>query len=165
MTTAAVQVNRPAPLVLEMFIPGRAAPQGSKRHVGGGILVESSKAVGPWRTLVSWHVAQTFTDAPLDGPLAVEIDFVMPRPVATPKRRTPPAIKKPDVDKLARAVLDALTRIVWRDDSQIVDMHVTKRLAELDEQPGARIRIARAPEPVTAPDLRMSRPVTGSGRP
>lgn len=129
--------------VVDTFVAGRAAPQGSKRHVGGGVLVESSKAVGPWRTLVAWHVAQVFTDPPLDGPIAVEVDFVMPRPAATPKRRTPPATKKPDVDKLARAILDALTGVVWRDDSQIVDMHVTKRLAGLDEQPGAHIRIGR----------------------
>jgi len=130
-------------LALALTVYGIPGPQGSKRHVGGGVLVESSKAVGPWRTNVAWWAAQKFTGAPLDGPIVVEIDFVMPRPAATPKRRTPPAVKKPDVDKLARAVLDALTSVVWRDDSQIVDMHVRKRLAELDEQPGAHIRIAQ----------------------
>lgn len=126
---------------LDMFVPGRAAPQGSHRHVGGGRLVESSKAVGPWRTIVAWHAAQAWTDAPLHGPIAVIYEFVMPRPSGTPKRSTPPATKRPDIEKLARAVSDALSGIVWRDDSQVVDMRLLKRLAELDEQPGMRVQV------------------------
>lgn len=129
---------------VDLFVPGRPAPQGSKRHVGNGIMVESSKAVAPWRTTVAWHAAQEFTGSVLDGPLAVEIEFVMPRPASCPKRSTPAAIKRPDVDKLARAVLDALSSVVWRDDSLIVDLHPTKRLAEIGETPGARIRIREA---------------------
>lgn len=125
---------------LEVFIPGKPAAQGSKRHVGGGRLVEQSKAVAPWRTLVAWHVAQEWTAAPLDGPIDLEVEFVMPRPSATPKRRTPPAIRRPDVDKLLRALLDAVTGVLWRDDSQVVQVFMTKRIAELGEQPGCRIR-------------------------
>jgi len=126
---------------LDVFVPGRPAPQGSKRHVGHGILVESSKAVGPWRTMVAWTVSQVWRDAPLAGPVSIELEFVMPRPVGTPKRRTPPAIKKPDSDKLIRAVFDALTKVVWTDDSVITDIRARKRLAELNEQPGCWIRV------------------------
>ncbi len=72
------------------------------------------------------------------------IEFVMRRPAVTPKRSTPPATKRPDLDKLTRAVLDALSGIVWRDDSLIVDLHPSKRLAEIGEQAGARIRVAVA---------------------
>lgn len=134
--------------LLEMFVPGRPAPQGSHRHVGNGIMVESSKAVGPWRTVVAWHAAQAWTATPLDGAVAVVYEFVMPRPSGTPKRSTPPAIKRPDIEKLARAVSDALSGIVWRDDSQVVDMRLIKRLAELDEQPGMRVQV-RAVEVAT----------------
>ena len=126
---------------LEVFVPGQAAPQGSKRHVGHGVLVESSKLVKPWRTQVAWTVAQVWRDAPLQGPVRVELTFVMPRPAATPKRRTPPAVKKPDVDKLIRAILDALTKVVWRDDSVITELRAIKRLAELTEQPGCLIQV------------------------
>lgn len=136
--------------LLDTFVTGRPAPQGSKRHVGHGILVESSKAVGPWRTLVAWHVAQAWNQPPLDGPVQLHLEFVMPRPSGTPKRSTPAAIKRPDWDKLSRAVCDALTTAgVYRDDSQTVESHVTKRIAELDEQAGCRIQIrpADASEP------------------
>jgi len=133
---------------ISFFVAGRPAPQGSKRHVGRGILVESSKACAPWRTTVAWHAAQVCEGPPLDGALSVHLVFVMPRPAGAPKRSTPPAVKRPDVDKLARAVLDALSGVVWRDDSQITHLNARKRLAELDEQPGVRIRIA--------PDLQES---------
>lgn len=130
--------------LLDVFVPGRAAAQGSKRHVGGGRLVEQSKAVAPWRTTVAWHAAQVF-DGPLaDGPIAVAIEFVMPRPASCPKRSTPPAVKRPDCDKLCRAIFDALSGVIWRDDSLVIDMHATKRLAEIGETPGARIRVMAA---------------------
>ena len=126
---------------LELFVPGRPAPQGSKRHVGGGVMVESSKAVAPWRTTVAWHAAQTYRGAPLDGAVWAGLTFVMPRPAATPKRSTPQAVKRPDLDKLTRAVFDALSGVVWRDDSQVIQVVASKRLAELDEQPGVHIRV------------------------
>jgi Holliday junction resolvase RusA-like endonuclease len=130
--------------LFELMVPGRPAPQGSKRHVGNGIMVESSKAVGAWRELVAYSVAQSWPTGPLDGPIRVRLSFVMPRPVGTPKRRTPPAIRRPDVDKLSRAVGDALSGVCWRDDSQVVDLHATKRLAERDEIPGVLIQIGVA---------------------
>jgi len=39
---------------VEFTVLGVPAPQGSKRHVGRGVLVESSKALGPWRDAVAW---------------------------------------------------------------------------------------------------------------
>jgi crossover junction endodeoxyribonuclease RusA len=124
-----------------LFVPGKPAPQGSKRHVGNGILVESSKAVAPWRTLVAWSAAQQWKWPPALSAVAIELEFVMPRPAGTPKKSTPPAIKRPDLDKLERAVFDALTDVCWKDDSQVVEAHATKRLAEIGELPGVHISI------------------------
>lgn len=146
MTTAEKIVLYPesgvAPTGLKFFVAGRPAPQGSKRHVGNGIMVESSKAVAPWRTTVAWHASQHHIGAPFDGPLVVRLEFVMPRPTSLPKKKaTPRHTKRPDIDKLARAMNDAMSGVVWRDDSQIVDQHVSKRYAELDEQPGVLVRV------------------------
>ncbi len=127
---------------VSVFVPGRPAPQGSKRHVGNGVMVESSKALAPWRTTVAWHLAQAHRAAPLDGALFVVLEFVMPRPAACPKRSTPPAVKRPDLDKLIRGCLDAGSAVVWRDDAQIVRLDAKKRIAQLVEQPGAWIRVA-----------------------
>jgi crossover junction endodeoxyribonuclease RusA len=137
---------------LSAFVPGRPAPQGSKTYLGRrggrGVLVESSKAVKPWRA----DVRETFTrDGMPTGafasavPLVVMIVFVMPRPAATPKTRaTPPAVKRPDLDKLGRAVLDALTSAgVFADDSQVVTLLTHKRIAELGEATGAWITVSK----------------------
>ncbi|GAB3211304.1 RusA family crossover junction endodeoxyribonuclease [Nocardia tengchongensis] len=123
-----------------LFVPGDAAPQGSKRHVGGGRMVESSKSVGPWRERIAL-AAHGHGWTPGTGPVAVYLLFVRPRPLSTPKSRRPPATKKPDLDKLSRAVLDALTGIAYADDAQVVDLHARKRLAALGETPGVRITV------------------------
>ncbi|WP_280201288.1 RusA family crossover junction endodeoxyribonuclease [Nocardia cyriacigeorgica] len=129
------------PLGSPLFIPGTPAPQGSKKHVGRGILVESSQAVGPWRERVALAVHQQGWQ-PLDGPVAVDLTFVMPRPKSTPKRWTPAAVKRPDIDKLARAILDAITGQAFADDSQVVELNLTKRLADPGCQPGVWITVA-----------------------
>jgi Holliday junction resolvase RusA-like endonuclease len=35
-------------------------------------------------------------------------------------------IKKPDIDNLAKSILDGMNGVIWKDDSQIVSLHVTK---------------------------------------
>ena len=123
-------------------VSGRPAPQGSKRHVGNGRMVEMSKAVGPWREAVR---AETQTEMwtqgrggnPLEGPVAVRLRFWLTRPashygtgrnqaVVKPSAPRRPA-GRPDVDKLARAVLDGLTMGgAFADDSQVVDLQASK---------------------------------------
>ncbi len=70
--------------------------------------------------------------APLDGPLEVEVEIRMPVPISKPKRWRDAALagtirptKKPDADNFAK-MLDAANMIVWVDDSQIVELKVTK---------------------------------------
>ena len=139
--------------VLTTFVAGQPAPQGSKRGFatkGGRVaMVESSKHVKPWRESIRAALVDDAgrPRAVFDGPVCVELRFIMRRPVSTPKRRrTPPAVKKPDLDKLARAVLDAVSSAgVWRDDSFVTQLSAMKRIAELDETPGVEIAIRDAP--------------------
>lgn len=129
--------------VVELFVPGKPAPQGSKRHIGRGILIESSKDLGPWRERVALAAHGAMCGRPLiTGPVSVLLIFVLPRPKSAPKRTTPPASKRPDLDKLARAILDAITNVVICDDAQVTNLHAFKRIAEIDETPGARISMA-----------------------
>ncbi len=124
-----------------LFVPGTAAPQGSKRHVGNGRMIESCAAVGPWRERVALAAhGHGFTVR--TGAVAVTLEFVQPRPVATPKKCTPPAIKRPDLDKLTRAVLDALTGIAFADDAQVTHICARKRLAAIGETPGVKISVS-----------------------
>lgn len=72
-------------------------------------------------------------------PIELSIVFVMPRPSNQYWKTKPtpsyPHTKKPDADNLAKAVKDALTGVIWRDDSQVCDMRVVKRVASGDELP------------------------------
>jgi len=123
-------------------VSGRPAPQGSKRHVGNGRMVEMSKAVGPWREAVRAETqlemwTQGRGGSPLEGPVAVRLRFWLTRPashygtgrnkaVVKPSAPRRPA-GRPDVDKLARAVLDGLTMGgAFADDSQVVDLQASK---------------------------------------
>jgi crossover junction endodeoxyribonuclease RusA len=127
---------------LVLFVPGIPAPQGSKRHVGKGILIESSAKVKPWRESIRWSILEAWRDPPMCGPVSVCLDFIMPRPASTPKRKTPPAIRRPDIDKLARACLDAIGSAgVYRDDSQVTRLFATKRIAGIGESPGCSISV------------------------
>lgn len=132
---------------LWLHVPGSPAPQGSKSFKGfrngRGILVESSAAVGPWRERIALAAHNAMVGRTLmTGPIDITMLFVLPRPKSAPKRTTPPAVKRPDLDKLARAVLDALTNVVFGDDSQVTSIGCAKRLAQLDEAPGLYLAIA-----------------------
>lgn len=158
----------PAP-DLTVIAYGTPAPQGSKRHLGNGVLVESSKKVKPWRQDVKYAALAATTAipgwAPLDGPLVVSMVFALARPKghyrtgrnahllreAAPLR---PA-GMPDLSKLARSTEDALTGVAWVDDSRVVDYarlakhYAGDSLPDVLDAPGAVIRIWRLGQAVT----------------
>ena len=59
------------------------------------------------------------------GPVKVILDCVFTRPKSAPKTRTRPSVK-PDIDNIAKLVLDAANKILWVDDTQVVELHVYK---------------------------------------
>lgn len=61
---------------------------------------------------------------PLLGPLLVAV-IVYRKRAATNK--TPYFVQRPDVDNLAKSLLDALNGVAYNDDAQIVDLRVQKR--------------------------------------
>lgn len=130
---------------LRFFVPGVPAPGGSKKFVGlakstgRAILIDAAGAKNKnWRSSVAQVAAGAMSGKPqLTAALAVSFTFFMPRPKA--HLRTNGAVKpkaprvpvtKPDVIKLARSTEDAMTSIVYRDDSQTVDLVVRKRYAD-----------------------------------
>jgi crossover junction endodeoxyribonuclease RusA len=122
---------------VDFFVPGRPVPQGSKSVSRAGFLYESSKALKPWRKAIAAGAPEGHL-MPRNVPAYVYLEFIMPRPKATPKV-TPPAVKRPDLDKLIRAVLDALTGVIWQDDSQVTRLTVEKYIALPTEEPGVHI--------------------------
>lgn len=120
---------------------GVAQPAGSKRagmSKGGKMFVrDDAKRSRPWKTQVSQAAGQAMgASALLDGPLELSVIFRVPRPKGhygarglRPSAPAYPAVR-PDVTKLLRAVEDACTGIVWRDDAQVVEQHAVKLYGE-----------------------------------
>lgn len=111
-------------MTFAVWVAGIPAPQGSKRHVGRGVMVESSKALAPWREDVRQAALAELDGAPpIDGPCIVRLTFWLPRPKSHPRTRRTLPDSRPDLDKLARGVCDALTSAgAIRDDAIIVAM-------------------------------------------
>ena len=99
---------------------GTPAAQGSKRMVGRGIMIESSKALRPWRDTMA---AAAFGAGPkLEGPVAVRLVFTVPRSKSAKKADVVPFRRAGDLDKLARAALDSVvTAGLLNDDAQVAD--------------------------------------------
>ncbi len=147
--------------MLEIIVYGRPAPQGSKRHVGNGVMIESSKAVKPWRDDVKNAAEKAIAckcdylsecDAiepgyPLDAPIVARMVFTMPKPASAPKKRRTWPMRTPDLSKLIRSTEDALTAAgVWADDARVVDYARAAKVfpgedPEALDAPGVRITI------------------------
>jgi crossover junction endodeoxyribonuclease RusA len=134
--------------MFEFRVYGVPAPQGSKTaFVRGGraVVVDGSSTTGrqklsSWRAEVAREAVNVGNGEPLLGPVGVEINFVMPKPQSAPKGKVF-CDKKPDIDKLIRSTFDSMTGVLYKDDSQIVQVKATKVYASPEEPPGAFIRI------------------------
>ena len=131
--------------MITIRVYGMPAPQGSKRHVGNGVMIESSKKVKPWREAVK-YAALDVGGGTLAGAVHVEMIFTMPKPKSAPKNRLTLPDRKPDLSKLIRSTEDALTDAgIWEDDARVVRCIASKVFpnehADALRTPGALIRI------------------------
>ena len=135
-------------------VDGIPAPKGSTKAFvvrGRAVTTEDNARTRPWAALVRDAARQTCATYrgltvitfPRGTALHLGATFLLPRPVSLPKK-VRAHTKKPDLDKLVRAVKDALTGVLWSDDSQVVTMTVAKRYAGADERPGAKVAVGAA---------------------
>lgn len=66
---------------------------------------------------------------PLTGAIDVEIKFYIKRPKSVTEKKRPYPIVKPDLDNLAKGVLDAMNKLFFIDDSQIIKLNLSKEYA------------------------------------
>ena len=128
--------------LISFQVHGLPIPQGSTRawviH-GKPIITSSAKGLSTWRRLVA-DVAQNYAPKePWEGPVGIELHFGLPKPKSAPKKKRVWPDKRPDLDKLTRAVLDALTYVVFADDSQVIEIQASKDYGA----PGVVVEIRR----------------------
>ncbi len=79
----------------------------------------------------------------LAGALVVDLVFHLARPQKI-RSSIVSHTTRPDVDKLARCVLDGLTGVVYADDGQVVAIRLSKQYAPIDGAPGVTITVTEA---------------------
>lgn len=135
---------------LRFCVLGLAQTAGSKRSFpfkrGDGSLgvrvTDDNPKTKSWQAQVANAASAAWFDVkPLDaellsGPLLFKVTFYLPRPKghfgAKGLRASAPAFPdvRPDLLKLTRAIEDALSKVIWRDDAQIVSEHLEKVYGE-----------------------------------
>lgn len=126
--------------MISFFVPGVPQSKGSMRafwhkHLGRAMVKNDSKRTAPWERAVALQ-AKLAGAAMHDGAVLVDLSFRLPRPKGhlgkNGLRRSAPTAHtvKPDIDKLARACLDALTGACWHDDAQVSALTIEKLYAD-----------------------------------
>lgn len=127
--------------MIAFTVVGKPQPAGSKRAfiiAGRATVTDANAKSRPWKTQVSQVAAQNYTGPLLRGPLKATFVFYAPRPkghfgakgLNKKGREARFPTSKPDALKLARGVEDALTGVIYGDDSQIVQEVLQKEYGE-----------------------------------
>ena len=135
-----------------VFVPGIPVSEGSTRFIhdraGRARIVHVKQGeLDIWRravAMVVWCEAKKAGwELPLDEPVLVTAAFYLPRP-RTVKRDVPSV--KPDLDKLGRAIGDALQQDglnVLADDSRIIQWQLSKHYSSPSRPAGVELLIVR----------------------
>ena len=117
--------------MIKLIIPGEPVAKARPRVTKYGTY--TPQKTKDYEELVKWTCRNQYKDKPLEGPLRVDISFYMYIPKNTSKRRRTLKeskiilpVKRPDIDNLAKSITDALNGLVYKDDNQIVELHLYK---------------------------------------
>jgi crossover junction endodeoxyribonuclease RusA len=140
------------PVAVEFTVYGVPVPQGSKRVFRGNVVEMADARLRSWRQDVAAAAnAQMDGLMPFTRPVAVQLHFHLDRPKGhygtgrnedrlKPSAPVAPGVK-PDLDKLIRSVLDAITGVVIKDDSQVVSLVAGKFYSDGGTRPGLSCQV------------------------
>ena len=134
--------------MIRLVVPVVPVAQPRQRHavIGGHVRNYTPKThpVNAYKAAVMAAAAEVGVQL-MDGPVAVDVGFYLPRPKRLMRRKDPagpvPHTAKPDVDNLWKSTADALSGLAWRDDSQVCRTRASKWYAEKDGVPRVEIVI------------------------
>ena len=119
---------------IDLTVEGNPVPQGSFRHVGNGRIISANPKLNAWRDTIAQQIATQTAHRLIEAPIRLQLVFTLPRPKSVPISRRATPTTKPDLDKLTRAVMDAISLErycqVIKDDSLVTDLHAAKRYAD-----------------------------------
>ena len=137
-------------IALVFRVYGIAQGMGSKRaFVPKGwtrpIVTDTNRNLKGWQSLVADAAGRAITERTepwrlLEGPIRLSVAFYLPRPQSLTKK-VRANTKAIDVDKACRAIGDALSGVVYRDDRLIVELIAGKYYAAEGEVPHVDVRV------------------------
>ena len=130
LTQAERGMDRVSGTIISFTVYGKSEPQGSTRaFIRGGrpITTSDNKGLKAWREDVA-NVAQQHIppDGLLDGAVVLRVRFVFFRPKSVSAKKRPHHTVKPDLDKLIRAIGDALKGKIYTEDARVVKIEALK---------------------------------------
>lgn len=115
---------------MQLRISGLPKPQGSKRVYNGRVVEAAGNALKAWRRAIADECQAQVTEDHklLTGAIEVSVVFYLPRPKTVKESDRKLPIVPPDIDKLARGLLDGIgqSQVIWGDDSQVVELKAVK---------------------------------------
>ncbi len=137
---------------IDIFVPGIPQPKGSTTHFRGRI-TSANPQLKAWEDTIRGILFVNRCEM-IQGAVTVELGFSLPQPPSRqPRPRSKDMMKrhpvpdvKPDLDKLVRGCLDALTGTVIVDDARVVGINTWKR----SDLP-VGVRVVVEPYPTMAP--------------
>lgn len=136
------------------FVAGEPVPQGSTKgfyieKIDRVVITHGNANTTRWRERIATEAQRADTERAVrffnldrEAAYEVRVRFLFTRPKSMPKKRVMHT-KRPDLDKLVRAVLDGITDVLIPDDSQVMAITARKQYCQPDEQPGLHISVCR----------------------
>ncbi len=128
--------------MIEIVIPGEPCAQGRPRFARRGkfmVAYDPAKSRN-WKATAQQHMRDAMAGAaPLQGPLSCEVAARFTCPSRDHRKCEPMPrrwhAKRPDVENVVKAVLDAATGVLWLDDNQVSHLVAVKVIAAQGEAP------------------------------
>lgn len=114
-------------VTIAFSVEGKPIQQGSMRAFNNRIVHNKTKELMAWRAQVG-AAAKVAGCIPIEGAITISMAFRYEKPKSV--KRDKPTVP-PDLDKQIRSILDALTGVAYKDDSQVVEITATKEYGSI----------------------------------
>lgn len=149
------KVHMIEPIVIEVI----GEPVGKAAKVKTRWSTHLPDKTATWMDLVRFRAQLVAPDDLITCPVRVDLEIRM-SPAKSPQWRRKACIaghirpgKKPDIDNVMKGVADALSKVIWKDDAQVVEAHLVKTYSE---NPGITATITPLPEPTSAAEWKVT---------
>lgn len=138
------------PIRIEVL--GTPVPEGSTKAIpykskdGAtkvAIMHNKSSELMDWRYRIAKEYRESGGEYTERYGIDIHVEFLFTRPKSVKAEKRPNMTVKPDVDKLLRAVMDALTGVAYKDDSQVVSVTAVKRYGRANDVDCAYITVSQ----------------------